>query len=72
MRYEQAWTGEEDIGDALVSMLQRLPLASVVFTTLGAKGAVMLQRAPAEQGAGRLDPCMSCCFAVRLFAAHDP
>ena len=41
----QAWTGEESIGDALLSTLQRLPHAKWVATTLGSRGSVFLQRA---------------------------
>jgi hypothetical protein len=41
----QAWTGEESIGDALLSTLQRLPRAEWVATTLGSRGSVFLQRA---------------------------
>ena len=48
----QAWTGEASLSQALRAMLQRLPLARWTFTTLGAKGAVMLQRCPKEDVAG--------------------
>ena len=41
----QAWTGEEAIGDALLSTLRRLPHAEWVVTTLGSRGSVLLQRA---------------------------
>ena len=40
------------LGDALVSTLQRLPSAKWVFTTLGVRGAVLLQRAPPEEARG--------------------
>lgn len=48
----QAWTGEESLGDALVGTLQRLPKASWVFTTLGARGAVLVQRVPEQEASG--------------------
>jgi len=48
----QALTGEETLGDALVGILQRLPLAKWTFTTLGSRGAVMLQRVAADVATG--------------------
>ena len=63
----QAWTGEASLSRALRAMLQRLPLARWTFTTLGAKGAVMLQRCPKEDVAGKT--CMlvavkqACCVS---------
>ena len=44
------------LGDALVSTLHRLPSAEWVFTTLGLRGAVLLQRAAPEEARGGV-PC---------------
>ena len=41
----QAWTGESNTADALLSMLQRLPHAEWVVTTLGSRGSAFMQRA---------------------------
>lgn len=47
MRCTQAWTGEAELGDAVAALLQRLPRARWVATTLGAAGSLLLQRAGA-------------------------
>jgi hypothetical protein len=41
----QEWTGEANIGDALVTLASRLPQAQMIFTTQGAKGSICLIRA---------------------------
>ena len=51
----QAWTGEAELGDAVAALLQRLPRARWVATTLGAAGSLLVQRAgdgAAGEGAG--------------------
>ena len=51
----QAWTGEAELGDAVAALLQRLPRARWVATTLGVAGSLLVQRAgdgAAGEGAG--------------------
>lgn len=48
----QDWTGEAELADALVATAQRLPRARFVATTLGTKGAVLLER-PARGAGGQ-------------------
>lgn len=40
----QDWTGEKDLAGALQAVIPVLPYAKWVVTTLGSKGAVLLQR----------------------------
>lgn len=44
----QAWTGEESVGDSVLSAFQRLPHVKWMVTTLGSKGSVFLERADAS------------------------
>lgn len=44
------WTGEKDIGDAMIAVLSRLPNARFLVTTLGTRGSVMLTPYDAEEG----------------------
>lgn len=46
----QDWTGEADLSDALIATAHRLPQARFIITTLGKKGAVLLERG--SEGAG--------------------
>ncbi|KAK9845779.1 hypothetical protein WJX81_002155 [Elliptochloris bilobata] len=48
-QFPQAWTGEAELGDAVAALLQRLPRARWVATTLGASGSLLVQRA--QEGA---------------------
>lgn len=52
--FPQEWTGKEHIGDAMVDILRSLPYASWIITTLGSKGALLLERTDdeAEEDAG--------------------
>ena len=43
----QAWTGEESLGDSLLSTFQRLPHVRWIITTLGARGSVFLEHVSA-------------------------
>jgi hypothetical protein len=43
----QAWTGEAELGDAVAALLQRLPRARWVATTLGVSGSLLVRRAAA-------------------------
>lgn len=40
----QDWTGESDLSDALIATAHRLPQAKFIITTLGKRGAVLLER----------------------------
>ncbi|GMH38663.1 hypothetical protein BSKO_06547 [Bryopsis sp. KO-2023] len=42
--FPQEMTGEEYIGDALISLMSRFPKVRTITTTLGSKGSVVLQR----------------------------
>jgi hypothetical protein len=46
----QEWTGEANIGDALVTLASRLPQAQLIFTTQGAKGSMCLVRTADQVG----------------------
>jgi len=48
MLHVQAWTGEESVGDSVLSAFQRLPHVKWMVTTLGSKGSVFLERADAS------------------------
>lgn len=48
----QAWTGEAELGDAVAALLQRLPRARWVATTLGAAGSLLVRRAAPEAATG--------------------
>ena len=41
----QDWTGEAELSDAVLATAQRLPSAKFIITTLGTRGAVLLERA---------------------------
>ena len=43
----QAWTGVNSVPEAMATMLSRLPHARCIVTTLGARGSILLERAPA-------------------------
>lgn len=45
------WTGHQEVGDAVVEMLSRLPRARWLITTLGKRGSVLLERAEPHSGA---------------------
>jgi hypothetical protein len=49
----QDWTGEADLSDALIATAHRLPRANFFITTLGKKGAVLLERGTDAEAAGR-------------------
>jgi hypothetical protein len=40
----QDWTGEGELSDAILAVLQRLPSAQFVATTLGTRGSVLIER----------------------------
>lgn len=42
--FPMAWTGQNCLGDALVSMLHQLPRAKWIITTLGSQGSVLIRR----------------------------
>lgn len=42
--FPKAWTGHSCLGDALVSMLDRLPRVQWIITTLGSQGSVLVRR----------------------------
>jgi hypothetical protein len=46
----QEATGEAVLGDALLTLAQRLPGARLIITTLGARGSVMLERGAEQVG----------------------
>lgn len=48
--FPQEWTGEAELGDALLTVAARLPQAKTIITTRGSRGAVMLQRGGLEGG----------------------
>ena len=47
----QEWTGEDKLGDALYTMLQRLPKVKWMVTTLGKRGSILLERKHDQQDA---------------------
>lgn len=61
----QAWTGESNTADALLSMLQRLPHAEWVVTTLGSRGSAFMQRAemPADTKPQKVQQLMDSLWA---------
>jgi hypothetical protein len=72
----QAWTGEQSLGDALLSTFQRLPHIKWLITTLGAQGAVFLQRPEvaaqsAAMPAARLDDLLES-LGSRLKVSEEP
>eukprot|EP00873_Tetraselmis_striata_P005110 jgi/Tetstr1/425374/TSEL_015821.t1 len=46
------WTGEQDIGDAMIAVLSRLPSMRFLVTTLGTRGSVMLTPCDGAVGEG--------------------
>ncbi|KAF5842011.1 Ribokinase-like protein [Dunaliella salina] len=50
--FPQDWTGEDDLSDALIATAHRLPKAKFIITTLGKKGAVLLERGTEEAAKG--------------------
>ncbi|BDA44908.1 probable ribokinase at N-terminal half [Coccomyxa sp. Obi] len=53
-RFPKAWTGEESLGDSLLSTFQRLPHVRWMITTLGAQGSVFLEHVDALQDKDRI------------------
>jgi sugar/nucleoside kinase (ribokinase family) len=51
MPLPQDWTGESDLSDALIATAHRLPQAKFIITTLGKRGAVLLERGSAGAAA---------------------
>ncbi|GIM06443.1 hypothetical protein Vretimale_10760 [Volvox reticuliferus] len=45
--FPQDWTGETGLADAILATAERLPAARWVITTMGTRGAVLLERPPA-------------------------
>eukprot|EP00891_Asterochloris_glomerata_P004544 jgi/Astpho2/4544/e_gw1.00067.193.1_t len=51
--FPQEWTGAEDVGPAMLSVLRRLPRTQWLLTTLGTRGSILLERQTDEdEGAG--------------------
>lgn len=48
----QEWTGEDSLGGALHAILPHLPNAQWLVTTLGGRGAVLLQRQEGQEASG--------------------
>ena len=49
----QEWTGAEEVGAAMLSVLRRLPRTQWLLTTLGTRGSILLERQTDEdEGAG--------------------
>lgn len=46
--FPQEWSGEPQIGDAILEVARRLPNAQMIFTTRGTKGSVCLVKQAAE------------------------
>lgn len=49
--FPQQWTGKENVADAMIEILGSLPHASWISTTLGSRGALLLEKTDAECGA---------------------
>ncbi|MEW5310538.1 MAG: hypothetical protein WDW38_002327 [Sanguina aurantia] len=45
--FPQEFTGESDLGDAILATAQRLPAAKLLITTLGSRGSVLIDRSTA-------------------------
>ncbi|EFJ40764.1 hypothetical protein VOLCADRAFT_84359 [Volvox carteri f. nagariensis] len=56
--FPQDWTGEVGLADAILATAERLPAARWVITTLGSRGAVLLERPPTRNREGG-DPRVS-------------
>eukprot|EP00983_Pelagomonas_calceolata_P040987 1137844-Pelagomonas_calceolata.AAC.6 len=62
----QDWTGEDDLSDALIATAHRLPKAKFIITTLGKKGAVLLERGTEEAAKGACRECGSLLDILRF------
>lgn len=51
--FPQDWTGEAGLADAVLATFERLPAARWVITTLGTRGAMLLERERRDQGQGQ-------------------
>lgn len=48
----QLWTQEANLGDAMLTCLQRLPHLKYMITTLGKRGSALVQRSEVAPNAG--------------------
>ncbi|MEW5302516.1 MAG: hypothetical protein WDW36_005295 [Sanguina aurantia] len=74
--FPQEFTGESDLGDAILATAQRLPAAKLLITTLGSRGSVLIDRSTAA--AALHDGSHGLCLGTHLTAhlqqsrTHNP
>ncbi|KAI8108900.1 hypothetical protein M9435_005317 [Picochlorum sp. BPE23] len=68
-KFPREWTGKDNIDDAMVSIMDRLPHVSWIATTLGSKGALLLEQLDASEchGEAACVDALDGSFAESLF-----
>jgi len=57
--FPQDWTAEEEVADAMLVMLARLPNLQFLLTTLGTKGSVLVERSEGAAADGEFAPLLN-------------